>query len=143
MHVWRLIAYTPYHEGAHRDTAINWFRASSVIAIGWGRIGDLRGLQGPEEIRDRIQQAYPGLPNAHLGGPSLWRLYGGVRIGDLVIVSDAERRRMVMRVTGDYQFSSVAPPPEIGDYQHQRPAEYVERDPNQLWTEPAAGENVR
>ena len=75
MRVWRLIAH---HK--HPDTAINWFRTSSRVAIGWGRIGDLRHLQGPEEIRERIQQ---------------------------------------------------------------RPAEYVERAPDQLWTEPADGENVR
>ena len=137
MHVWRLIAHDK-----EPDTAINWFRASSRIAIGWGWTGDLRHLHGPKEIRELIEQEYPTLNNAGHGGASLWRLYDRVRIGDLVIVSDGKRRRMVMRVTGDYQFASV-PPPGLGDYLHQRPAEYVERDPDQLWTEPAAGENIR
>lgn len=139
MHVWRLMAHD---DPAKQDRTINWSRANCRIAIGWGRVGDLRDLHGPEEISRRIKQKYGDLHNAQLGGLSRWRFYDGMRINDLVIVNDSTRRpwRIVMRITGDYQFVTS---PGIGGYRHQRPAEYVERDPNQLWTRPAAGENIR
>jgi len=107
-----------------------------------GAVGDLQRFHTPEEIRDRIREEYgAALQNAHLGGPSLWRFCYTMQVGDLVIVNDSDRpRRMVMRITGDYQFVTAT---AIEDYHHQRPAEYVEQDPDALYAGPASGENIR
>jgi hypothetical protein len=79
--------------------------------------------------------------NAHLGGPTLWRFWKEMRDGDLVIVSDGKRRRLVMRVEGDYQWNAGK------GYRHWRPASVVEdQDANWLWKRCgglAQGENVR
>src|SRR5436309_1212195 len=112
MRTWRLIAH---HQDP--DSAISSFRDQGRIAIGWGRIGDLRasGVGTATDSTATIRDAYPELNNAHLGGPSLLRLYDEMRAGDLVIVSDGKRRRLVMRVEGEYQWDP-RPSPVPGDY---------------------------
>lgn len=144
MRTWRLIAH-------HQDpeAAISWFRDQRRIAIGWGRIGDLRasGARTAKDITAMIRDAYPELSNAHLGGPSLWRLYDGMRVGDLVIVSDGKRRRLVMRIEGEYQWDPRPSPVPPGDYRHWRPTVPVSEDPDKLWQRSgarvASGESIR
>ena len=137
MNVWRLMAH---HIRAEQEEAIDWFRVNSRISIGWGEIGDLRDFHGASEISRRIQQVYGhALRNSPHGGASLWRFYKEMEIDDWVIVNDSRRRRMVMRIKGSYEF--VGPP--LNNYPHQRRAEYSERNPNELWTGPAPGENIR
>jgi predicted Mrr-cat superfamily restriction endonuclease len=135
-----------YHDAAEEDRVINWYRTNSRIAIGWGAIGDLRQFHGPDEISRRVKQVYRDTgvwPSGH-GGPCLWRFYHEMGIGDLVIVNasadEQRRRRMVMKIKGPYEFVTA---PAVEDYPHQRVAEYVERDPNELWHGKALGENIR
>jgi predicted Mrr-cat superfamily restriction endonuclease len=133
-----------YHIPAEQDRVINWYKTHSRIAIGWGAIGDLRQFHGPDEISQRVKQVYrvTGIwPSAH-GGPSLWRFCDGMKIDDLVIVNASTDpvRRMVMKIKGPYEFVTA---PAIKDYSHQRIAEYIERDPDELWHGVAPGENVR
>lgn len=92
-----------------------------------------------------VRDAYAELDNAHLGGPSLWRFYHEMSIGDLVILSDGRSRRVVMRVTGPYEWTQNSLPAP-GDYYHQRSAELSDEDPNGLWEHcgrEAQGENIR
>jgi hypothetical protein len=92
-----------------------------------------------------VRNAYSDLNNAHLGGPSLWRFYNEMAVGDLVIVGDGRRRHIVMRVTGHYEWSrSSLPVP--GDYYHQRAAELSNDDADEVWARcggEAIGENIR
>jgi len=143
VNTWRLI-------GHHFDAeeAINWCRTAGRIAVGWGDIGDLRKLQpkSAEDISAAVRETCPEATNSHLAGPSLWRLFREMAIGDLVIVGDGNRRRIVMKVTGGYEFS-VPPPFDPDGYQHQRTASFTQEDPDDLWqrcgaTE-AEGENRR
>jgi hypothetical protein len=141
---WRLIAH-------HNDPEpqLQAFRNLGCIAIGWGAVGDLR-LTCPANaaaITQMVRNAYPTLDNAHLGGPSLWRFFDEMQVEDLVIVSDGQRRRAVMRVTGPYIFTGQVQAAQVGGYPHRRTAVPVALDPDQLWAQCGAdvapGENVR
>lgn len=144
MNVWRLIAH-------HNDPeeAILWSQGTSRIAIGWGWIGDLRGTspQDAAAIGSLIRKMRPDLHNAHLGGPSLWRFYSEMAIGDLVILSDGNKRRAVMCITGPYEWTDNWKPRLSGNYYHQRSARIVHEDPNELWercgARAAKGESIR
>lgn len=142
MALWKVIAH-------HDDpaSAINRAVADGVIAVGWGRIGDLR--QDPptdsSAVTQRIRSVYPDHANAHLGGPSLWNLYAGMSVGDLVILRGGGETGRVLEITGDYRW--VSPCDAIGDYQHQRRAVATDDDPEELWVhagrEVAPGDNAR
>lgn len=86
---------------------------------------------------------YRELRSAQLGGPSLWRFYKEMLVGDLVIVSGGKPRCLVMRVEGDYQWDSRVP-----GFRHWRPASLVtEGEAEKLWQRCGArvadGENIR
>lgn len=131
MTIWRLLAH-------HEDTegAIARMRASGRIAIGWNRVGDVRGYSTEEEVKAAIRERYP-VPefknNAHLGAPSLWNLCHMMRTGDLVLV----RHALVVQVEGPYEFTGDGSQPEE-QYAHQRRVSLTHLNPETLWT--AAGE---
>jgi predicted Mrr-cat superfamily restriction endonuclease len=106
MQIWRLIA-----RREKPDEAIQAFLRRRRIAIGWHRTGDLRRSRPHDaaEIANMIREKDPKARNAHLGGPSLWRFYREMRVGDLVIVGNRRRRCLVMRVEGDYRWDKSAP----------------------------------
>jgi hypothetical protein len=97
--VWKLVAHH-----ADAEAALTWSKETGRLAVGWGSTGDLRAHEpdGAEEIGALIRGAYPEATNAHIGGPSLWNLYDGMAVGDLVIVTADGRRDHVAEVTGDY-----------------------------------------
>jgi predicted Mrr-cat superfamily restriction endonuclease len=144
MAVWRLIAHH-----ADAESQLRAFRDLRYIAIGWSLIGDLGRIQprSAAAITQMVRDRYPTEDNAHLGGPSLWRFYDEMQLADLVIVSDGNRRRAVMQVTGKYEFAPIAEAAQLGGYQHRRAADPVEADPDELWQKcgasVAAGENIR
>ncbi len=141
--VWRLIAH-------HIDpaAAIAWSRQNRRIAIGWGAIGSLSKchVTSPSEIAELIRAAYPEITNAHLGGPSLWRLYDRMREGDLVILRGQAAIPAALEITGAYEWESGAAP-LARDYQHQRRARVLQLNPHDLWqlagSAVAPGENIR
>jgi predicted Mrr-cat superfamily restriction endonuclease len=140
MQIWRLIA----HHSNPAD-AVETFPQASKIAIGWSQVGDLnahRPANAPE-IAVLIKKSIPGIKNAALGGPSLWRFYHEMMPGDHVIVSDGQRRHYVMEVTGPYRFTEG----EVVGYGHWRSANKVPLDPEVLWRQcgrmPGKGESIR
>ncbi|MEQ8765162.1 MAG: HNH endonuclease [Planctomycetota bacterium] len=128
MKVWKLIAH---HEEPAQMSA--WAEEQGRIAVGWGRIGDLREgeLSGAQEISRRIAAAYPELNNAHTGGPSLWNFVRDMSEGDLVLLAGGGQRFGVFEITGPYSWMSLHD--SLGDYQHQRTAVPTEHDPEVLW----------
>lgn len=140
MKIWRLIAH-------HRTPteAVETFPRISKIAIGWSQVGDLneRRPVNASEIGVLIKESIPGITNAALGGPSLWRFYHEMMAGDHVIVSDGKRRHYVMEVTGPYQFTEA----EVVGYGHWRSAKILAMDPEELWRacarRPGKGESIR
>ncbi|HEX7878485.1 MAG TPA: hypothetical protein VF720_03700 [Candidatus Eisenbacteria bacterium] len=140
--VWRLIAHH-----AEVDKALRWFVSSKLIAVGWGRIGDLSqmSLESPNDIAKLVSSSYPEMENSGSGGTSLWRFLNVMKKGDLVILGP--KRRLVMRIDGDYEYSNVRSPISPGDYRHQRRATRVAQDPEMLWlrcgAKIAPGEGMR
>ena len=133
--VWRLIAH---HENP--EWAVDWSRQNERIAVGWGRIGDIRqqGYRSAKEIGAAIRREYPGLPNSGLGGPSLWNLYNDVGLGDLVILGYKGKRLAVFEVQGEYEYQPTDPSYWY-PYPHQRHARLRSLDPEQLWRAAEAG----
>jgi predicted Mrr-cat superfamily restriction endonuclease len=129
MVVWRLMTH---HE--RPEDMLRWAKTSQRLAIGWGRIGDLMAHHhtSPESIREAIREAYPGVRNASCGGQSLWEFWRAMKPDDRVILSTG-RREAVMRVTGPYQFVPESQQPPAEGYQHQRQAELLELDADELW----------
>lgn len=103
------------------------------MAIGWGKIGEIGApkLGGEEQIKTAIQKKYPELSNSKSGGFSLWNFYATMQIGDLVILRGTGSSRVV-EVTGDYLFD-LHNTPLLNDYNHQRPVEFTNIDPDRLW----------
>jgi hypothetical protein len=134
VNVWRLI---PHH--ADKDLALAWSRYNRRIAIGWGRVGDIkeRGYRTSAEIGAAIRKYYPELHNSGLGGPSLWNFYAEMQKGDLVILSASKPRELVVEVDGEYEFRHVGLTlngvPIIGDYWNQRMVQISNWDPDDLW----------
>jgi len=128
MTVWRLVAR---HEDAIEFAEL--YAKNGFIAVGWGATGDLRlsGIADEEQAKALVRRTHDFSPSSvSNGGLSLWRLYGLMKIGDLVIVTAGGSRRQVMQVTSDYYFvdSSID-----GHYEHRRKAVVFPMDPDQLW----------
>lgn len=104
MGIWRLIAH---HEDALG--AVEEMKGRNRIAIGWSDTGDLSkaNVSSSDDITALISRSHEGIPNAHLGGPSLWNLYHEVHDGDLVIVSANGKRKCVFEVIGAYIYMSL------------------------------------
>lgn len=136
MAVWRLIAH---HDDP--DTQIQAFLDLGWIAVGWTMTGDLRQANpaSPGVIAQLITATWPDTSNAQLGGPSLWRFYREMCVGDLVILGDGNRRRAVVRVAGDYTFVPDGRAGAFLRYGHWRRAESVSCDAEALWQACGAG----
>jgi hypothetical protein len=76
----------------------------------------------------------------------LWDFWQEVERGDLVILSANSRRGAVMQVIGDYEFLPRGNA-LVNDYQHQREAEELAVDPDEIWERagagPAEGHSIR
>ncbi|HEX5758012.1 MAG TPA: HNH endonuclease [Thermoanaerobaculia bacterium] len=129
MRIWRLIAHK-----IDPRRAVEWSIENGRIAVGWGRIGDLREVGAPtaDYIGARIGEVYPDIRNARTGGPSLSNFFSGIQIGDLAIIAGGGRRFHVAEVTGPYTWRSE--PDSLDDYQHQRSVVVTDDDPNALWS---------
>ena len=98
---------------------INEFERASVVAIGWDRVGDLRDVTTLEEMRKRIDAAFPDakpLARAVSAG-SAFKFRSTIKRGDRVVSYDPRAREyLVGTIVGDYQFT----PGTIEDYDHVR-----------------------
>ncbi len=134
MNTWRLMTHHENPKGA-----LEWMRKNERIAIGWGRIGDLRtyNFQSPEEIKAvlRAHPIYPKYPNAASMGPSLWDFYVTMQKGELVILSTG-KRELVVEVIGDYEWREN--PDLEGDYFNQRRVRLTTLNPEKVWHEAGA-----
>jgi restriction system protein len=123
--------------GGRTGDADALFRKRGVIALGWSRIPDLRGLA---PTRDEFKRIYvEHYPETTPGGiaPSagqLFRFVHEMKPGDLVAyASKRERQIHVGRVTGDYFFDENDSP----GYPHRRPVTWIKAFPRSFFSQGA------
>ena len=129
MTIWRMIAHH-----TDRTAAMRWTRANRRIAIGWGKAGDVTNYQTKADLKSALHASYPPpiRDNFKSGSESLWLLCHDVEIGDLIILSGAHGRELVVEITGDYEFVPGASP-LYGEYNNQRAIELTDYDGDKLW----------
>lgn len=142
--VWRLI---PHHLVGLRNESIDYYMTNSIIAIGWGGIGDIdaEGYSTQKDIGDAIQYKCQ-LRNRNIGGPSLLHFFSSVQSGDYVILSGTKHRRPVVMVDGNYTFNSQGFDKDH-NYKHQRAIvltdiNYQDLIKDRSWT-PVSGHSIR
>jgi predicted Mrr-cat superfamily restriction endonuclease len=137
--VWRM---TAHHTLEKRNEAATIYRNVGFLALGWGDVGDLRAIQPSSSERIKaIIKHIPEYISSHNVGKALSAFLNEVKNGDLVILTNHDRRFMVMEITGNYQWIAEHHP-ILGEYQHQREA--VERtgiDIESLWNISGGFEN--
>lgn len=88
-----------------------------LASMGWGNLGDLRGVSSRHDVENMIRQA---LPDARDGAVrnyarQLWSLNSGVGVGDLVVLPLKTTREIALgTVTQEYAYR----PDEEGDWRH-------------------------
>ena len=83
--------------------------AKGVVAVGWGRVGDLTELATREEVRSRCEAAYPddgaGKTTTTVG--ILFKFRAAMKPGDKVTTYDpSSRQYLIGDVTSEYRFSA-------------------------------------
>lgn len=130
MTIWRLI---PHHLAEKQKAAYEAYKAQGYAAVGWNDVGDLHEVQpsGPELIAALINKTM-SLPNERMtGGPSLWRWFAEVEVGDFLIVAGGGVQRGVFEVLGPYEFRPKGQ--EVYEYNHVRQVRHVDLDARELW----------
>ena len=130
MAVWRLMTH-------HDDPAyaLSWSRKEGRIALGWGRVGDIReGYGSRREVAQAVKKFFADRNNSVEGGHCLWNFCHDVKEGDLVILNTPGRRELVVEVDGPYEWIPKEEALPLGNYQHQRKV-HIRSDLNadQLW----------
>ena len=135
--VWRLMTHHKYPE-----EALQWAIEHERLAIGWGRIGDIKveGYASPTTVFAAIKKFYPERRDNVSHGRSLYHFCYQMKVGDLVILKADGNYAGVMEVTSEYEYKQLSEATSIGDYQHQRKAKILAIDAKALWT--CAGEKA-
>ena len=146
--LWRLITHHEYP-----DDALKWYLNHSLIALGWGDIGDLQNQQinYQTDISALCNQAYgPGNTNNGECGRCLWDFWKIMTIGDLVILgTGGGYRACVVEVTGNYFFDVTYPPgvnaQNLDGYYYRREVKRTNYNADVLWRKSnlAPGANIR
>lgn len=108
--------------GAFEQLALD----DGLVAIGWGVLGDLTGLDRPE-LTQHIQATYPdyGIGVLRNSTGQLWAFVNRIQIGDLVALPSKSRPMVAIgRVTGDYQYRADLPE----GAQHTRAVKWIAKD---------------
>ena len=101
------------------------FKKKSVIAIGWGDIGNLTNVKDQSKIKELVSEVYseekPGTIAISAGQVSRFRL--DFKPGDHVITYNSqERRYLVGEITGEYEYDRKL----IEDYPNIRKVKWIE-----------------
>lgn len=98
-------------------------RDGGYIAIGWGALGDLSGVEltaeGKELLRKRLEQRYPNTPST-LGRAvvQLFHFVARMEAGDVVLAADGLTILGIGQIKGDYTYTS-------GEFAHRRPVDWL------------------
>jgi restriction system protein len=95
------------------------FKEKSVVAIGWGRMGDLRDLKNRDGVVRAVRATWPEYSDgkAIITGAQLYRFAFEMSVGDRVVTYDPSRRTyLVGTIQGDYKFD----PKLLGELENVR-----------------------
>ncbi len=144
--LWRLITHHEYP-----DDALQWYLNHSLIALGWGDIGDLQNQQinCQTDISVLCNQVY-GPGNTGECGRCLWDFWQIMATGDLVILgTGGGYRACVVEVVGNYFFDITYPPSvnaqRLDGYYYRREVKLTNYNADVLWRRSnlAPGANIR
>ena len=129
MKVVKIVTHHDMPEGA----AELWAR-EDVVAIGWGRVGDLRG-KGSEEIKELLGKKYKESEGqAAKSAGTLIRFRDEIEPGDFVIAYKCSNKvALVGQITGEYQYEMGNDVAYVGgetEYCNQRKAQWRDRPRN-------------
>lgn len=109
---------------------INDFEREGCVGIGWEGAGDFTDVRSPEDMRLRIDAAYPDSTagSRAKSASSAYKFRHAVTVGDRVVSYDrATREYLLGTISGEYQYQ----PDVIPDYNHIRKTKWdgrVSRD---------------
>lgn len=102
------------------------FDKQGCVAIGWSDLGDLTPVTSQEELRGRVDKAYPDskLGNRIISTSTIWKFRETFRKNDQVLTYDpASRKYLYGVIVGDYEYA----PKIIADYPHLRRVRWESR----------------
>ena len=93
------------------ENSYKWeeFYANGIMAIGWGKIGNLKEFGSKDEIKAKMKEIYDSNNSYKNWGYAIWQFANEIKIGDVIFVKNG-RYQLVGRgiVTSDYEFDSKA-----------------------------------
>ena len=93
------------------ENSYKWeeFYANGIMAIGWGKIGNLEEFGSKDEIKAKMKEIYDSNNSYKNWGYAIWQFAKEIKIGDVIFVKNG-RYQLVGRgiVTSDYEFDSNA-----------------------------------
>jgi len=96
------------------------FKKLDCIAIGWGRIGDLRKFNSQEKIKDFItREGWEG--RLSYTSEQLWWLSHEMQMGDTVFAYGGKRILGVGEIVGEYEFKQD----DVMHFAHRRPVQWI------------------
>ena len=98
---------------------VNNFEQAGYVAIGYEGAGDFMDVKTPEQMRQRLAEAYPQFTTQQIAVLSAmaYKFRCVVQKGDRVVTYDPQKREYLLgTIIGDYEFGTGVVP----DYQHVR-----------------------
>ncbi|MDX0356757.1 restriction endonuclease [Sinorhizobium medicae] len=83
------------------------FKDNSIVAVGWGEIGDLTDVKSRKAIAERVVALWPNKKpqGVAMDAGQLHRFVNEMAVGDMVVTYDPSRRvYLVGEITGGYRF---------------------------------------
>lgn len=112
--------YAPGHNADKWDE----FYQKGVMAIGWGEVGDLRGFESKNKIKQKMWEVYGDTSSYTNSVLALWQFAHEMRPGDIVFVKKG-RSMIIGRgiVESDYEYDTA----QNEDYYHVRKVRWTDK----------------
>lgn len=109
----------------------------SIVAIGWGDLGDVSKLTTRDEIKRKYKEVNPGHSSRRVGinAGQVFRFAHKIKKGDIVLTYDKSSREILIgEIKSDYEWKPEVSP---DDYPHVREAEWEKKVSRDEFSTPA------